>query len=412
MRGFYTYFYLQLKRVFKIFPFVIAVSLVLALGLVVFLSGYIKSDQESEEKQMFGVGIVGDTEDSYLGLGINALQTFDSSRFAIDIVEMTEDEAKESLIKGDIAAYAVVPDGFVKHALRGEILPLKYVSTDGAVGITTIFKDEITKVISEMLIHSQKGVYGMEQIADDNGADGGKLMNDLSIKYVDLILSRSNIADVEIVGVSDGLSLPGYFLCGIITLFLMMFGITCAPIFVKGDMSLSRVIAAKGITPAKQVIAEFFAYFIVLMIIVLLIVTGLGVVSLSGLELIPELIGLEVIDFVDIAVRFIPLTAMLAAFHFILYEITSGIVSGVLLQFLTVVSLAYVSGCLYPVNFLPESMQKLSNVLPSGLARSHVSGCVSYSDPSGAVPGILLYFALFISGAILIRKYKIEGRRV
>ena len=42
--------------------------------------------------------------------------------------EMEEKEAQKKLVTGEIAAYIVMPDGFVTAALKGEVIPIKYVT--------------------------------------------------------------------------------------------------------------------------------------------------------------------------------------------------------------------------------------------------------------------------------------------
>ena len=96
-------------------------------------------------------------------------------------------------------------------------MKIKYYTTDSAVGVVSIFKDEVTKTISDILVDSQKGVYGLGAAIGENTSikNVGDNMTALALDYVSLILKRSEIYTVSTLGVRDGLSTAGYFLCGI-----------------------------------------------------------------------------------------------------------------------------------------------------------------------------------------------------
>ena len=84
----------------------------------------------------------------------------------------------------------------------------------------------------------------------------------------------------------------------------------------------------------------------------------------------PERFGLALhaAAFTRLALRLLAAAVLAGAMHFFLYELASGVVQSVLLQFLTAVALGYVSGCLYPLRFFPEAMQRVGQWLPPGCA--------------------------------------------
>ena len=109
-------------------------------------------------------------------------------------------------------------------------------------------------------------------------------------------------------------------------------------------------------------------------------------------------------------IRIIPVVAMISAFHFLLFEITRDIVTGVLLQFVASVSLTYISGCFYPIYFFPEIVQRISTFLPAGLARSYLSESIVQKPITISFVFILIYFVLFLGVTILVRNRRIKGR--
>lgn len=403
-----TYFYLQLKRIFRIFPYVLLVAVLLFGSQMALFGGILKLSSSSADQKLFQIAIVGDTEHSFLQFGLSALESFDSSRFAIKIIEMDEEDAKEAIETGDISAYVVIPKGFIKNAIHGDVGTLKYVTTPGSIGLVSIFKDEITKVVSDVVVNSQKGVYGLADAMDANGQEqfSNEKLNDLSIEYVDFILSRSHLYKMEILGIADHLPLPLYFFCGITILFLLLIGLPCAPLFIKKDLSLNRVLASKGISSWKQILCEYFSYFASLAVILLFIFSVIAIIA-SNIRAISELNLFDFSTMPMLALKILPMLAMIAAFSFFMYEVSSDLVSGILLQFFISLSLAYVSGCLYPIFAFPETIQKLSALLPTGIARTYLANCMIGNNLFSVLIGTLLYLVLFIGLAIFVRTRKI-----
>ena len=405
------YFYLQLKRLIKILPPLLIACLVISLALGVFLGGMIENDKNDAKNQKFKIAVVGSTEDSYLNMGVKALETLDSTRFAVEIEQTDEVTARKNLESGKLAAYVVIPKGFAEAAYRGDIMKIKYYTTDSAVGVVSIFKDEVTKTISDILVDSQKGVYGFGDALQENTSISniGDRMTALSLEYVSLILKRSEIYTVSVLGVSSGLSTAGYFLCGILTLFILLLGIVATGVFIKKDNSLCRVISAKGGNALWQVASEYLAYFLLIFLIVSLVLTViLGFTDLS--DVIPDISWLVLADIPLLLIKLIPAVAIITALQFLLFEISSSLVSGVLLQFLTAVTLGYISGCFYPIYFFPESVQNFSQLLPSGLARVHISNCISNAFDNKLVLAGAVYFAVIMLITVIVRRYRIVGK--
>ena len=92
-----------------------------------------------------------------------------------------------------------------------------------------------------------------------------------------------------------------------------------------------------------------------------------------------------------------------------LYTLSGDLVGGVLLQFFLGVAMCFVSGCLYPVYFFPESVQHLAQYLPAGLARSHLAG---YITGDGAVLPLLGWCAVFCAVGVASRVRAVKEARV
>ena len=138
---------------------------------------------------------------------------------------LEEEEARKALLAGELTAYLVVPEGFVDSVGRGENYSIKYYAANGQAGIGTMLMHELAMIISELITKSQSGIYGMQSICKEYGYHDiyWTATNDINMQYINLLLNRPQLFEVEILGVSNHLSTVGYYICGFTVLFLMIF---------------------------------------------------------------------------------------------------------------------------------------------------------------------------------------------
>jgi hypothetical protein len=152
MKGFFNYTLLQFKRAGRYLPCVLLVAAVLCVCLALALTAIVRADSEGEDKTRFSIGIVGDPGDVYLNFGLSALKSFDSSRFSLDIVELSEAEAKKSLQSRDIAGYAVIPQGFIEAAMYGDVGRITFVTNNTGADISPSILVGLVFICNEKLL--------------------------------------------------------------------------------------------------------------------------------------------------------------------------------------------------------------------------------------------------------------------
>lgn len=387
------YFSSQIKRILRYLPGAFCVVVLLLGSLFTVFSLMVHQDAGQDVKQKVRVAISGSTDNAYLQMALSAMQAFDSTQYSLEMVQMDEDEAQQALAWGKIAAYVVVPEGFMEAAFRGEILPMKFVSTAGSAGLASILRYEITDTIATILVSSQKGIFGMANAMYDNelGDKLGRKMDELSFVYLDHVFVRDNVCALEELGIGDNLDFAGYLLCGLCVMLVMLMSLPFAPLMIRRDHSLTRMLAARGSGVFGQSLCEFAAYYLALLVVLLpvpLLLAQQPDVVVSPLELFLQIL---------------PVVLMAASFSFLLYTLTADLISGVLLQFFTAVAMCFVSGCLYPVHFFPVSLQKAAAWLPTAFARSQLAGCLTGN--TGPLPLLMLlcYSLVFLVAGCIIR---------
>ena len=385
---------LQLKRVVRFLPWALCVVLVLFGCMSVLFYALTNTQAESADAKI-RIGVVSATENKYLQWGLAAMQ-FDSTAMSLQLVGMEEAEAVRGLERGKIAAYVVFPENFIEDAMTGDVGQLRLVSTVGATGLISIFKEEVTVLVDKILSACENGAYRARDAVADNGLEHQyyQHVNDLSLEYVDFLFHRNRMYRVENLA-QDSLTLPQYMLGGLTVLLLMLCCLPFAPLFIRHDYALDRMLCTRQIGPVKQTLAEFGAYFAALLVLL-----GVMAVVLRRSQMLPAQVS-EMKLFLGL----MPTLLMAAALSYCLYTLSGQLVGGILLSFFAVLLLGFAGGCMYPVQIFPLTMQRLAGVLPSGVARQSVTGCFWGETPTGIWP-LLGYSAGFLALSVGMRSHK------
>ena len=159
------YFKLRLKKALLHYPAIIAINIILVVCISASCILLINKNADSDNKQRIKIGIAGDLTDTYLDIGITAIQNIDTSNLSIEfITHSSEEEAKTMLKNGETAGYIRVPDGFVESVMDMDNIPVSYVTNNSPNGFGSILMNEIAKTISDTVAHTQKGIYGMQKL--------------------------------------------------------------------------------------------------------------------------------------------------------------------------------------------------------------------------------------------------------
>ncbi|MDR0220291.1 MAG: ABC transporter permease [Lachnospiraceae bacterium] len=405
-----AYFILQLKRISRLLTPVLLSSLLLAAVLALLLYMVVQMDSESTHKQKVKVGVVGDFADSYLGLGIQFITSFDSSRFSVDFVEMGAAEARRALTNGEIAVAITIPDGFMEALGRGETIPLSYTTSGGPGDVGAMLIEELAGAVADFMGETQRAIYAMQayyRYADGDDADTGlyEATVGLNLRFMDYILTRTSIYELEELGLSHRLPLPAYYFCAVVILLMLLWGIAAAAILAKNEWSLPQLLATKGFGAPWQVLGEYlpFALFVAAnFLLCVLVMAGVG-----RFISIPAIAG-GLAGALSFWFALLPVLAMIAALQYLWYELVSGVVNATLTQFVLAVSLAYVSGLFYPLAFFPDAVREWAGLLPTAVALSYATNYMNRQTGSGEILAIAAYLLVFLLLSILARNWRLK----
>lgn len=408
MIKFGDYFLVQLKRCFKLLPgmlimIVLVAMVVSAIGYAIF-----NSEAYKEEQMRYKLGIVGDTSDNMLSMGVNLLENNDDSRFMLEIVQFdAEDDAKDALREGKISAYVLITDEFVNslNALSNDI-NLEYFATSGQRGITSVMMDELADIASELVVSSEKGLLVLEQEMKNAGFPAEAInpqIDRLLLLYVGAMLARGDVVEFSELGLSDGLTTPQYYSISLSLFFLLLMSFCSISFFLGKKKATYQFISAKGLGVSWQILAEYLAYFLMnlfcveLILIIVRRLSRLRILSFENGEIIGDM------AFVKSEINIIAVMLLFSALGLFIFEVVTGVINKFLAAFIIFIGMAYISGYFYPKSFFPDALQKLGELLPTGVAFTYMGGL-----HREYILIMVIYTIIFISASIFIRRRKIR----
>lgn len=411
MKIFGAYFIIQLRRACKLLPAFIALTLVMCGCAGIFAVQYLKDSETAESKKKYRIAVVGDADDSYLGFGISALSMMDDSRYMLDFPPMTEAEARQALMAGEINAYVKVPEGLTDSIVRGtNDKPITFVGSTNQKGMTGILVEELADVASTAIVRSQSAIYGMQNLLweNDMGDRWREHTEKLNIRLIDMVLNRTGLCDLEVLGMARGLSAQGYYLSSIVLFFLLISGISNSSLFAGKSRELMGLMASRGVGAVRQVTGEYLAYLLPEFACLLGIFLALWPMLGNGILQIDEWDGGSIGSAAGFLVTLIPVVTTFAAMQFLIYELVTGVVGSIIFQFVCGIGMAYISGYFYPASMFPDGLRRVGELLPTGVALRYADGSVTGDLSAAAGFGLLLYLVLFLGLTVLFRKHRIQ----
>jgi ABC-2 type transport system permease protein len=402
MKRFIVYAGLQCRRAMRLLPHMLAILLLLACVAGLAAAGISAGRAADASRQIALVGVVGDANNPYIRTGVDALETFDTSRHEMRFVFMDEETAIRELRAGRLSAFLYLPEDFVESIYAGDTHPIRFITPEGA-GIDTLLTAELAASVARLMVETESAQFGAQRYAVDflPDVDPYEVDNELVDLYFTMVLSRDRLFSVKLVGLADTLSFGGYFFCGILVAFLLLAGISASPLCSRRAAALGPVLRAQGFGAVRQTLGEFAAFYLLLLIGALAAAAiALPILRRSALD-IPELRDLAVGPFFGTLAL---LVLSIGAMQFFLYELIPSPLGGILLQFLCAAAQGYVCGCFYPYTFFPEALQRVGKALPAGTALRCLSAAVR--GAGGSVSALLLWTLGFLAAAAAVRAWR------
>lgn len=423
MNRFIIYTKLRLKAVLKIFPSMCIMTLLLCLALGGIL--YLQSARtlqlaEGDENATVPIGIAGVNDSGTFSAAFPVLLQLDSSRSEVTFkLYDTKQDAVKAIRKGEILAAIVIPDGVLGTLLAGGLDKMIVVVPASSAGLETLILRELSKSVSIILGSMNSASSTLSDYYKMSGTNDPDVIanaqTDLLLMSMQDMLHRNHMFKVKYIRAGNQLSIESFFLVSLVMLLILLIGVMCAGSFIRSDYSLAKLLNLRRLGPCRQIIAEYASLVALLACLCALFLPLVGA-ALSRMPITFSAFGLTPDSFFKgflmFCLKAFPVILLAAAIDLFLYELSQTLITGVLLQFLVMIALAYLSGTFYTVQTMPEPLKAVQPFLPTGQAliylQSTARGKMSVWMP---LIWVLSWAALFLAGSMLLRRSKVAGKR-
>lgn len=403
---------LQLKRAFRVLPQLVlgAIALSFVISAIAFCGS--KLLYHNENKSKLQVGLVGEESETskYGNLAISMLGQIESTQTTCEFILMDKESAYEEFYNGRLAAVLFVPENFVQSIMNGTNTPATLLMRQDTSGLNSALIKELTESGAMLLSSSESGIYSADYLFSNYGNSQSKKQanTDLNAKYLDVIFSREASFSKTQISATNSLSTLQYYMGAGLTVFLLIWGLSCSTLIQNTSRSLEMKLASMGVSYPIQFLIQLFSLFLVYTATFLGITLCLKIalfafpsiaktLSLNGL--------LHVLSFVCGSLFVLLFTS---TFILLLYQLTSNTISGMLLLFILTVFMAFFSGCILPQSFLPDQIHSIGRFLPTGLIMKQFHSLILGKFPFSNTVWLLLESILCSIVAYLVSNHRRE----
>ena len=353
---------------------------------------------QSRGEKRIGVGVVGNIENRYMKLGVEMLNNMDASRFSVKFESLDEENAKKALREGRIAGYFKIDKDFIEGLENGENRPVIYVSSSG--GLMNELSKEVASVFSVLIVNSERVIYAVDEYLSEhkNVYDRETANTELNMSLLKNVFTRGKIYNIETKALTGEVSVKDNYICAMIIILTALSGVGLGSLLSGKKDTLQEVLKSRGLSYISSIICELIT---VTLYILILIIFGFGIFLLAINFLQDE--SFISPDYFEFFCNIFAVSIMFASMHLFIYELIYQRVTAVLTEIILGISLCYIGGCIYPLSFFPDIIQKISVFLPSTAGKNILISGLGYRLDLFSLAVVFLYTVLFMGGVYVLR---------
>lgn len=394
-------------------PKIMLIAFGFSLAVIIACGVVISNSSATKDSVKFSVGVVGTKEDSYLGMGLNLLKNVDDIKNMLDIIEFdSEEEAKQALDSREISAYAVIPPEFVDsiNYFRNDS-QIRYYSDSGQKGLSNVIMDEVSTIASNIIICAEAGLFTLQDILNETQIDSQKYwedVNSLFMEIMSVVIIRSELTEIEDLGMSLGLTTFAYYFTTFSLIYIMLISFAKTSYHIGQTKEFERMAFAFGINKKRQVMSEYVAIFVGNVACFIIFELLFGIVFATGIIKITEFGDNPVGNFLLFGLGMIPVIMLISAMEMFLFEIISGLINKIVVVFMLYLIFTYISGFFYPKEILPAAVRFIGEYIPTGVSFEYLRMVIQKKSILLPIIEILIYMSIFIAGTIWARRHNIN----
>lgn len=396
MKRFACLLRLEIKKYLKAYPWMLFSAILLLLivagigmtatkmmqGSSVSNVGELLSDATGEEgtQEKLTIAIAVQDSSKAVQLAKSMLKNMNSVQAFLEIRYVDEKEGKELLKKHEAVVLLVVREKTIAGILDGSNVPVEVIFPEDSGYEAAIFQ-EFADAAVKMLSSAQAAVYANYDFFDyyeGRKSVRGKVQDRINMQTIAAVLGRESLYVVEEVTVTGEITVPEYYFCSGIVMFVMLFAIVLTGQMKREDRTMGARLKMAGTGYVQQVIASLAGVVVSYLLVLLPVALVLPTFPTGFLCVLPLVILCE------------------GAFALLLCRLTQYALTQIMLLFLTAVMQGLICGCFVPEMLLPEVFGEIAGCLPAQAMIDLFKGVLLEEIPAGACVILLGYTVVFL----------------
>ena len=393
---FRAYLKVQIKRLLRVLPMAVLFNFIMILGICAIFVFTIAIQSRGEKR--IGVGVVGNIENKYMKLGVEMLNNMDASRLSVKFESLDEENAKKALREGRIAGYFKIDKDFIEGLENGENRPVIYVSSSG--GLMNELSKEVASVFSVLIVNSERVICAVDEYLSEHKDvyDRETANTELNMSLLKNVFTRGKIYNIETKALTGEVSVKDNYICAMIIILTALSGVGLGSLLSGKKDTLQEVLKSRGLSYISSIICELIT---VTLYILILIIFGFGIFLLA-INFLQDKSFISP-DYFEFFCNIFAVSIMFASMHLFIYELIYQRVTAVLTEIILGILLCYIGGCIYPLSFFPDIIQKISVFLPSTAGKNILISGLGYRLDLFSLAVVFLYTVLFMGGVYVLR---------
>lgn len=391
-----------------------AILLMVIIGTIAFCG--VKSMEKEPLAVSVDIAVVAEDDNAVTQMAIGFVESMESVSEFCSFRQVSEEEGFALLEEGKVAALILLPEQLVEGIMNGQN-PAVEIYFAKQAGLESMLFKELTDAGAGLLNVAQAQIYGAGDTAAAYDFTDKLSVMEMEIDSYNLAFALDRLAlyETEQISATGQMSTLQYFAASAVVLFLLLFGMALYPVMQPEPAVFRRQLARQGVGLWWQ---DFCQWLCGLLSVGLMSILCLAVSRIaaawsgnSGKKI--ELFGrgqraghMEGIVFLILLG-----IVLISTLVYLVYSLAGSRVSGILLLFMISIIMIYLSGGLVPSMFLPETMQKIGDKLPTAyLIRAAGSMFAGYrSQMVGDCAAGMCVYTVFMGGCACVCRRRYDG---
>lgn len=354
------YLFLEIKRAFLSFPGIFVGSFL----LLALLSGILAFCQSNAGSAPVTVAVVAAEDEPFVDWMITTVGSMETTEYLFTLERMDEDTAERQLRSGKAAFAFLIPEGYIASIVHGENKPVTIRTQAKQTTMVSFLFRQLCEAASTFILSSEAGIYSMQEYYDKQQLPNQSRDElELNLQYILEITELQQSIEQE-KPESIFYSTDSRYFVSALVLFLLLQGLSYGKLLTSQNHSFQRLLTSKGLGCGRQLLSEGLTLLLAGLIQYLLLFLFAGFLS-SKFSLFPkDTICAEWSGLWRFSLYCLPLLISSTSIILLIYELAGDMISGAVFLTLFVLLLGLCSGCFYPLDALPQTVQHFAGFLP------------------------------------------------